>query len=86
MARVWLACVLGARVGLELKGVGGTCQCKLVIDINQWVDINEYKYHMNHRNFPFINIQPKKRESASKIHQPNGGLPLDFINQMEVRH
>ena len=44
----------------------------------------------------FINIQPKKGGSASRIHQPKGGSasrfhqpeggpPLDFINQKGVR-
>ena len=29
----------------------------------------------------FINIQPKKGGSASRIHQPKGGPPLESINQ-----
>ena len=33
----------------------------------------------------FINIQPKKGGSASRIHQPKGGPPLESINQRGVR-
>ena len=32
----------------------------------------------------FTEYETKNRGSASRIHQPKGGPPLDFINQMGV--